>query len=185
MKMKVIIPGSKAFLWLLRIFKAGDFHFYISVIYKCYVSVMISQECYFTGPYWASGWKSIPNGIIFEGYPSGKRKVSCGLIWVEQSSQGYHRGPDGPVLISCGAEYNAHAAHTIPPSWSSKSTIQKSHKIESSLQLLDGVGKADRSIMWVIYSALKEVSKCTNTNTNTNTRENAMYLAGRRAQWCW
>ena len=30
--------------------------------------------------------------------------------------QGYHRGPDGPaVLISCGGEYNAHAADTIPP----------------------------------------------------------------------
>ena len=133
------------------------------------------------------------------GTPVANSKVSCGLIWREQSgheylreqsthgyhreqsTHGYHRGPDGLELISCGAEYNAHAAHTIPPSWSSKSTIQKSHKIESSLQLLDGVGKADRSIMWVIYSALKEVSKC----ANTNTRENAMCLAGRRAQWCW
>ena len=48
-------------------------------------------------------------------YPSGRSKVSCGLIWLEQSSHGYHRGPDGPVLISCGAEYNAHAADTIQP----------------------------------------------------------------------
>ena len=61
------------------------------------------------------GSKSIPDGIVLKGYLSGKGKVSCGLIWLEQSSQGYHRGPDGPMLISCGAEYNAHAANTIQP----------------------------------------------------------------------
>ena len=59
------------------------------------------------------------------GTPVANSKVSCGLIWREQSgheylreqsTHGYHRGPDGLELISCGAEYNAHAAHTIPPS---------------------------------------------------------------------
>ena len=156
-----------------------------SIIYMSYAYICV----------WA-GVSLKENGCVKDpwtfsrGTPVANSKVSCGLIWCEQSgheyhreqsTHGYHRGPDGLELISCGAEYNAHAAHTIPPSWSSKSTIQKSHKIESSLQLLDGVGKADRSIMWVIYSALKEVSKC--TITNTNTQENAMCLAGRRAQW--
>ena len=59
------------------------------------------------------------------GTPVANSKISCDLIWREQSgheyhreqsTHGYHRGPDGLELISCGAEYNAHAAHTIPPS---------------------------------------------------------------------
>ena len=53
--------------------------------------------------------------IYLRGISVVRAKYHVAWYGLSKVGSGYHRGPDGPVLISCGAEYNAHAADTIKP----------------------------------------------------------------------